>query len=297
MRITLDFNRSYWFVRIVDAGNITRAAELLNEPKAKLSRNLALLEQELGVQLVYRTTRQFKLTEAGLSFYQKAKSHIEGILEAANELGEEKSEISGLIKITAPDDIGIFVTTKIISEFSSIYPKISFELIYSNDVLDLVKLGVDLAIRIGNLKDSTLIQKRVGHVKFILVASPKYLNKNQGITTPEELSHHQTVGFSSKNNTWELISKNKKKSIKLKHRYIANNLIAIRDLALSGHGIAFVPAFLCEGYISNGDLIHVLKSWGDEGSPVQIAIPHQKNISKKMRTFMDFMAKKLSENF
>lgn len=296
MRITLDFNRSYWFVKIVDAGNISKAAELLNEPKAKLSRNLALLEQELGVQLVYRTTRQFKLTEAGLSFYQKSKSHIEGILEAANELAEEKAEISGLIKITAPDDIGMYITTRIISEFSSIYPKISFELIYSNDVLDLVKLGVDLAIRIGSLKDSTLIQKRVGHVRFILVASPKYLEKHKAITSTEELSHHQTIGFSSISNTWELVSKNKTKSIKLKHRYISNNLIAIRDLALSGHGIAFVPAFLCEAYISNGDLIHVLKSWGDEGSPVQIAIPHQKNLSKKMRTFMDFMARKLSES-
>lgn len=293
----IDFNRSFWFIKIVDAGNITRAAELLNEPKAKLSRHLALLEQELGIQLVYRTTRQFKLTEAGLGFYQKTKAHIEGILEAAQQLGEEKAEISGLIKVTAPDDIGMFVVTKIISEFSSIYPKTSFELIYSNDVLDLVKLGVDLAIRIGNLKDSTLIQKKVGQIRFILVASPKYLNKHQRINSPEELSNHHSIGFSSKLNTWELVSKAKRRSVKLKHRFIANNLISIRDLALAGHGIAFVPAFLCEAYLTNGELIHLLKDWGDEGTPVQIAIPHQKNISKKMRTFVDFMAKKLSENF
>ncbi|MCM2348657.1 MAG: LysR family transcriptional regulator [Bacteriovoracaceae bacterium] len=297
MKITFDFNRSYWFIRIVDSGNITRAAELLNEPKAKLSRNLSLLEEELGVQLVYRTTRQFKLTEAGLLFYQKAKTHIDGILEAANQLSEEKSEISGLIKITAPDDIGVYVITRIISEFSSIYPKVSFELIYSNEVLDLVKLGVDLAVRMGSLKDSILIQKRVGNVKFILVASPKYLDRNQPISSPEELHEHQTVGFSSKSPIWELISKNKTKTIKLKHKYVANNFIAIRDLALRGHGIAFLPAFLCDSNLANGDLIHVLKNWGDEGSPIQIAIPHQKNVSKKIKTFRDFLSKKLAENF
>lgn len=297
MKMTFDFNRSYWFVRIVDAGNITRAAELLNEPKAKLSRNLALLEQELGIQLVYRTTRQFKLTEAGLLFYQKAKSHIEGMLEAANQLGEEKSEISGLIKITAPDDIGLFVITKIISEFTTLHPKVSFELVYSNEVLDLVKLGVDLAVRMGSMKDSTLIQKKVGNVNFILVASPKYLAKNQSPSTPDELDQHQTIGFSSKSNAWELVSKNKMKKIKLKHKFIANNFIAIKDLALEGHGIAFVPAFLCGSDLASGELVHVLRHWGDEGSAIQIAIPHQKNISKKLRGFMDFLSKKLSENF
>ena len=297
MKIAFDFNRSYWFVKIVDAGNITRAAELLNEPKAKLSRNLALLEQELGVQLVYRTTRQFKLTDAGLTFYQKAKNHVDGILEAANQLNEEKFEISGSIKITAPDDVGVFVITKIISEFSSLYPKVSFDLIYSNEVLDLVKLGVDVAVRMGSLKDSTLIQKRAGNVKFILVASPKYLDRSSAISAPDDLYHHQTVGFSSKTNTWDLISKSKTKTIKLKHKYVANNFFAIRDLAVNNHGIAFLPAFLCESLISSGELVHVLRHWGDEGSPIQIAIPHQKNISKKLRVFMDVLYKKLSENF
>lgn len=295
--MTFDINRSYWFVRIVDAGNITRAAELLNEPKAKLSRNLALLEQELGVQLVYRTTRQFKLTEAGLAFYQKAKVNIDGILEAANELGTASSEISGLIKITAPDDVGVYVVTEIISEFSTMYPRVTFELIYSKEVLDLVKLGVDVAVRMGNLKDSTLIQKRAGNVRFILIASPKYLQKNSPLSDPEDLTHHQTIGFTTRQSAWKLISKNKSKKVQLQHKYVANNFIAIRDLTLSGLGIAFVPRFLCESYLASGELIQVLKHWGDEGAPIQIAIPHQKNISKKLRTFMDFAAKKLSQKF
>lgn len=297
MNINFDLNRAYWFVKIVDAGNITRAALHLNEPKAKLSRNLALLERELGVQLIYRTTRQFKLTDTGLHFYQTAKEHIEGIIGAAGTLKEEGSDLSGTLKITASDDIGIFVVTKIVNEFSSIYPQVSFDLIYTNELLDLVKMGVDIAVRVGHLKDSSLIQKRAGHVKFILATSSRYLNKHKTLTSPDELPQHQTIGFSSRSNMWDLHSKNKTKKIKLNHKFVSNNFIAIRDLVLDGHGIAFLPKFLCEPYLASGEMIHILKQWGDDGSPIQLAVPHQKNISKRARTFMDFASKKLAERF
>lgn len=295
---SMDLNRAYWFIRIVEAGNISKAAELLNEPKTKLSRNLALLEEELGVQLVYRTTRQFKLTEAGLLFFQKAKNHMEGLLEAASSIKDEGEEISGLLKVTAPDDIGVYVLTDIVNEFGRIHPQVKFELLYTNQVLDLVKLSVDVAIRIGHLKDSTLIQRKAGNIDFILASSPRYLDRHKAILNPEELKHHQTIGFSSQEiNTWRLISKNKKCNLKLKHKYVANNFTAIRDLIISGHGIAYLPRFLCESYLASGELVHILKPWGDEGSPIQIAVPHQKNKSRKLRAFIDFATKRFSEQF
>jgi LysR family transcriptional regulator for bpeEF and oprC len=294
---SVDLNRAYWFVKIIDAGNISRAAEIYQEPKAKLSRALALLEAELGIQLVYRTTRQFKLTDSGLVFYRSCKEHIEGMLTAVADLKKEGQEISGHLKITAPDDIGVYVLNKIIDEFSALYPKVTFEMIYTNQILDLVKLGVDVAIRIGQMKDSTLIQKRVGMVSSILVASPRYLSKNPRVSTPDDLIHHHTIGFSSRAGAWDLISRNKKKKVNLKHKAIANNYIAIKDLTLQGHGIAYIPRFLCGPHLSNGELVQVLKNWTDEGSPIQIAVPHQKNISRKSRLFMDFASKRLSQYF
>lgn len=118
MNPNVDMNRIYYFIRIVDAGNLTKASEALNEPKAKLSRNLALLEEELELQLVYRTTRQFKLTAAGKQLYDHAKTNIEGVLNSISNLKNQDEEFSGRLKITAPEDIGLYVLTKVVDEFS-----------------------------------------------------------------------------------------------------------------------------------------------------------------------------------
>lgn len=298
MKANIDLNRTYLFIKIIEAGNISRAATLLNEPKAKLSRNLALLEEELGVQLVYRTTRQFKLTEAGMTYYQNSKEHMDALIQASTSLRENEEEVSGLLRITAPDDIGVHVVTKIINEFSAIYPKVTFELIYTNDVLDLVKLGVDVAFRVGNLKDSTLIQKKMANIEFFLASSPKYLHRYSSLTDLEQLSEHQTIGFLPSHPVgWKLSSRTKKKTLKLKHKMTANNFLVIRDLVRDGHGIGYLPKFLCQSQLASGEIVQILKQWGDEGSPLQIAVPHQKKISRKVRTFMDFAAKKCNDYF
>lgn len=294
----MDLNRAYLFIKIVEAGNITRAAELLNEPKAKLSRNLALLEEELGIQLVYRTTRQFKLTEPGRNFYQSTKSHLDAVMFASSELKEIDEQVSGHLKITAPDDIGIHVVTRIVNEFSSIYPNVTFELIYTNQILDLVKLGVDIAFRVGNLKDSSLIQKKVANIEFFLASSPKYLGRHKALTDIDELYEHETIGFTTTSpSLWKLTSKNKNKSLRLAHKISSNNFLVIRDLIKEGKGIGYLPKFLCLSQVSSGEIVHIMKSWGNEGSPLQIVVPHQKNIPGKVRAFIDFASKKCSEYF
>ena len=298
MRQNIDLNKTYFFIKIVEAGNISRAAELLNEPKAKLSRNLALLEEELGVQLVYRTTRQFKLTEAGMSFYQNSKDHMDALIQASSNLRDNEEQVSGLLRVTAPDDIGVHVVTKIINEFSTIYPQVTFELIYTNEMLDLVKLGVDVAFRVGHLKDSSIIQKKMANIEFFLASSPKYLHRNESLTDVEQLSQHETIGFlPSSASGWKISSRNKKKTLKLKHKITANNFLVIRDLIKDGHGVGYLPKFLCHSQLASGEIVQILKQWGDEGSPLHIAVPHQKKISSKVRAFMDFASKKCLEYF
>lgn len=298
MRQNIDLNRTYLFIKIIEAGNLTKAALILNEPKAKLSRNLALLEQELGVQLVYRTTRQFKLTEAGMDYYQNSKEHMDALMQASLNLRDNEEQVSGLLRITAPDDIGVHVVTKIVNEFSTIYPKVMFELIYTNEMLDLVKLGVDVAFRVGHLKDSTLIQKKTANIEFFLASSPKYLDRRNSLTDIEQLNQCQTIGFASSSpDHWKLTSKAKKKTLKLKHKITANNFMVIRDLVRDGQGIGFLPKFICQSQLASGEIVQILKQWGDEGSPLQIAVPHQKKISRKVRTFMDFAAKRCLEYF
>lgn len=291
----IDINRIYYFVKIVEAGNITRASESLNLAKTKLSRELSLLEEELGVQLVYRTTRQFKLTDAGLSFYKKVKENIEGLTQSVSILKNQDDSFTGKLTVTAPDDLGVYLVTKIIDEFSKLHPKLEFEIIYSNEILDIVKNGIDVAIRIGHLRDSTLIQKRAGNIEFILVTSPQYLRGVNPISDIEALKNYQTIGFL--NRDWTLFNKTRKEKIKLKHTKNFNNFFAIRDLVIAGHGISYLPRFICEEFLKTGEMVHILKQWGDYGPPIQVAIPQQKNIPKKVRAFMDFSTKKIGDFF
>lgn len=299
MKQSVDLNRVSLFVKLVEAGNITKAARHLDQPKAKLSRNLALLESELGIQLVYRTTRQFRLTDAGQLFYDSAKRQLEEIQSAIIAITEEDAEAKGHLRITAPEDLGILVVTDIIDKFSRLYPKIKFDLIYTNEMLDMVKLGIDIAIRIGNPKDSTLIAKRSGSVDFILTTSPIYLEKNKLSPDVQSLPTHQIVGFSGSSGViqWKLRSQSQSRTLKIEPKITANNLFAVRDLIVKGHGIAILPEFVCEAHLASGTLVHIYKPWRNEGFPIQVTMPHQKNISKKVRLFFDFAIKELNHRF
>lgn len=294
----IDLNRIRDFLQIVELGNITRAAEALGERKAKLSRNLGLLEQELGVQLVYRTTRQFRLTGPGLSFYQQMKQHFTNLDMTISGLTHVEERMEGTIRLTAPEDLGHQIVTPVVSEFLKLYPQLHFELVYSNQFLDLVNLGIDVAFRIGKLKDSSLLQKKVGKVDFIMVAAKSYLANHSDLTTPDELHKHQCIVFSpspSEKFFWKMQSGNAKKQIRIKPYISANNFLTVRNLAHAGTGIAYLPRFLANEFLATGELQHILRSWSGEGTPVQITMPSQKNMSYRVRKFVDFSTKRLAE--
>lgn len=295
MNLRVDINRIYYFIRIVDAGNITKAAQLLNEPKARLSRNLALLEQELGVQLVYRTTRQFRLTDDGRQFYQQAREHLLSLLHSVNSVQHKDQQLSGLLKVTAPDDMGLYVITTIVDEFARLHPQLQFELVYTNELLDMVKHGIDVAVRIGHLKDSSVIQKKAGHVEMILVAAPRYLQKAPALSDISQLTQLKTIGFCGRE--WQLYAKTQQTKVKPEHHFSANNFIVVRDLAVKGHGVACLPRFICEAQLLSGELEHVFPQWGEHGLPVQVLIPQQKNIAGKTRAFFDYLAQRLKDTF
>lgn len=292
----IDLNKIIDFVRVVDLGNFTKAAEALNERKAKLSRNLAILEKELGVQLVYRTTRQFKLTDIGQQFYLESKKNLENLESSVLKVQNKDEAIHGKIKLTAPDDLGRLVITPLIHEFCLQHPKIDFEIHYTNQVLDIVRLGIDVAFRVGKMKDSSLLHKKAGHIDLILVASPKYLEKMKAPLAIEELHNHPIIGLvGSEKFQWELTSKIGTKTMVFKPHIRTNSYVTVMEFAMLGQGIAFIPRFVASEAIKNEELIHLLKTWGSEGGPVQVTLPSQKNIPKNIRAFFDFSVKKLNE--
>lgn len=295
----IDLNRIYQFIRIVEAGNISRAAGVLGVPKSMVSRNLALLEREIGQQLVYRTTRQFHLTETGRQLFEVAKPNLSQIEDSLEQLQYSKEEVAGSIRITAPDDIGIHVLTEIFDEFKKTYPKVNFEIYYSTEILDLVAEGIDVAIRIGNLKDSSLRKRQVGFVEIILVASADFLKAQNRSVTLENILELPTVSFGRKSRTqqWHLQSKEEKISLRIQPTMMANNYMAVCDLVMRGHGVGFLPKFLCEPHLKSGALVQILKPWSNAESPIQLLLPGQKETPKRIRVFSDFCIQKLSKIF
>ncbi len=292
---SIDLNRITDFIKIVELGNITRAAEALGERKAKLSRNLALLEKDLGVQLVHRTTRQFKLTEAGAQFYQDSKLNLHQIENSIQQIQKNDEQIEGKIRVTAPEDFGNFIITPLVSEFKKIHSNVNFDLNYTNEVLDLVKQEIDVAFRIGALSDSSLKHKKLARLENMIVASKEYLEKFPTPSIPEDLTHHQVIAFDDDSPTnFKLMNKSMHKKIKINPSFIANNFPAILNLTLYGNGISLLPVFLAEQYIKTGELIHILKEWTSTSSVVQIVIPNQMKTPNRIRKFFDYASNHLA---
>lgn len=294
-----NLNRIDTFLKIVEAGSISKAAKVLQVPKSKLSRNLALLESDLGVQLIYRTTRQFQLTASGRKFYRRAKLAMDEVLGALLEAASSSGSLSGTIRLTAPEDLGTYVITGIIDQFKIQYPDVKFNLLFTNQVLDLVKDRIDIAVRIGRLKDSSMISRTSGGIDFIFVTSRKYLDEIAESISIEDLTSLKTVAFVSGNQTaqWNATSARERRTIKVKPHMTFDHFVALREMVVLGHGIGFMPRYLCERDLAEGRLVHILKSWGSDTQPIQVLVPHQKEMPPLIRTFSDFLNRHLSTAF
>lgn len=295
----INLNRIEAFLHIVNAGSISKAAEILNVPKSKLSRHLSLLEEELGAQLIYRTTRQFQLTSAGAKFFQRSKAALDEVRVACSEVSTQSGNLKGTVRITAPDDLGTYILTRIVDQFKVLHPNVNFDLLFTNQVLDLVAQRVDIAIRIGRLKDSSMISRSAGTLESILVASPKFLQELEKVPSLYELSNVKTISFVSGKRTtqWTLVSSKEKNVVKVNPSITLDHFVGVREMVILGHGIGFIPRFLCESALAKGELIHILKGWSSERDPVQVLVPHQKEVHPLIRAFSDFVTKGLSEHF
>lgn len=289
-------NQIRTFVRLVQAGSFTKAAELLRQPKSRVSRRLSALEKELGVQLIYRTTRQFQLTEMGRVYYERAQGLIEGLESLSTEVSEATAEVSGLIKITASDDMGVKQLPLILDEFSKQYPQVRFELLLTQAYVDLVKESVDVAVRIGILKDSSLRVRKVGIVKNIFVATPGFLERYRQWEDLSQFSSLPFVGLTVMPKL-EVFRGAEGKKMTLKPNLVctANNPAMLVEMALLGKGVAFVPEFLCVDHLRSGRLVHIYKSLRGNEVPVSIVTPEQKEVSLKVKKFSEFAAKRLKE--
>lgn len=292
----LDLNHVRAFVRLVQLGSFTKAAAFLKQPKSRLSRHLASLEEALGVQLVHRTTRQFQLTEMGRLYFEKCKTFIEGIESVTAEMSEANSEVSGVLKVTAADDMGILRLPEIFDEFSRLYPRVQFEVVLSQAYVDLVRENVDVALRVGQLKDSSLKARKVGAVRNIFVASPSFVERHRPPDHVEVITQLPFVALSPGKKV-EIYRTSDKQALSLKTNptFHSNNPMMLVRMALLGRGIAFVPEFLCDQAIREGRLVHLFKSWRGHEVPISLLSVDQKEVPLRVKKFLEFAGQKLKE--
>lgn len=280
----MDFNEIAVFVRVVKAGGFSRAARELGMPNSTVSAKVSALEKRLGVTLLTRTTRKLSLTEPGEAYFRRCVQGLAEIELAENALAECQAEPSGTLRVTAPVELGSAVLPLIAEEFRRQYPKVGLEFLLGDRMVDLVAENVDLAIRAGDLKDSSLIAKKLGTVSFGLFASADYLKKHGRPAHPRELREHTCLQFSPlEGGAWELHGPKGKVRATITTPLLANDLNFLKALAIAGSGIALLPTFLCT---SEDGLKRVLPDWRSDTRPVHFVYPAQKFVPAKLSAFV-----------
>ena len=286
------------FVRVVEAGSITKAAEQLNIAKSAVSRRLKELETRLGSQLISRTTRQSNLTQAGEQYYQK----VHHILSEVDALNEETSgtptRIEGTLKMTAPLSFGLMHLNDVIDEYANQHPELKFELDFSDRHTDLIEEGFELAIRIRELQDSSYQAKRLALIRYALCASPEYLERMGTPKTFDDLSEHEFLQYGmSKSSAIELIDEQgKKHQVAVNGKIKANNGDFLREMAVKGHGIAFLPTFITYKALISGELVPILQQYQLPTLNAYAVYPKNRFLSQRCRYLIDFIAERFGDN-
>jgi DNA-binding transcriptional LysR family regulator len=294
----MDLNRVSAFVRVVHDGSFTAAAQTLGLPKSSISRSVAQLEQDLGIRLLHRTTRQLHLTDAGAAFYERVSRALGDIDEATLAASDTQEELSGVVRVTAPVDIGVGALPGIIARFVRKHPKIRVELSLTGRVVDLVGEGFDLAVRAGPLRDSSLVARRVGELQSVAYASPKYIERHGEPRDLHELAEHACVLFRSTSGkaTWQLTRNDgTSASVDVTGRVASDDLSFVRKAVLAGAGIGMLPSFLCVRAEESGRIVRVLTDWALNGAVLHIAYPSARFVPQRVVVLREHLLRYLGK--
>lgn len=277
------------FVKVVQYNSFSKAAIALKMPKSTVSKSISRLEKETGTKLLVRSTRSLTLTVAGRTFYEASFGPIHQLEDAQKELYGKDNLLTGLIRITAPEDLGSFIIAPAIAKLSSRHPQLRFELQYTDTIIDLVKEGFDLAIRVGRVRDSGLKLKRAGEVILIAVASPDYLKGKEKIKAPKDLTQHHCLTLSLQQTAvrWTLKSTAKTIHVPIQSNILCNQMSSLLRMALANGGIALVPSYICQESLDKGKLVRVLPEWSSPGWPVSMISPLAPSSSARLKAAVD----------
>jgi DNA-binding transcriptional LysR family regulator len=278
------------FVRVVDAGSIAGAARQLGVPKSTVSRRISRLEDRLGVRLLQRTTRSMRATAEGLGLYQRASGPLADLENATSAVADAGDTPRGLLRITAPVDFGRLFAP-IVAEFMQKYPEVSVDVDLTGRKVDLVAEGFDLAVRGGNLEDSSLIARKLAVVELQLFASPAYLAEHGTPKKVADLVEHECILFrpTSESQQWSFAGGKKAEAVQVSGRLRSSEFAFIRTACVAGAGIARMPSHLGTMDVRDGRLLRVLpKRYCNRGG-LSLMYPSARHLPAKARAFRDHL--------
>jgi DNA-binding transcriptional LysR family regulator len=280
------------FVRIVEAGSITRAAEQMDTVKSAVSKRLTDLEKRLGVSLLKRTTRKQTLTDAGQDYYQHCVRILDDIAEVETSLSDDQSALAGRIRMAAPISFGLMHLSPALRAFNQTNPDIQFDIEFNDRQQDLIAEGIDLAIRVSNLTDSSLIARKLTTTRLLICGSPDYFARNGLPQKSEDLLYgHVKLQYSNVSHNWPLRGhQGEALSVNLPTVLTANNGQFLHDAALEGKGLILSPDFICADAIREGTLLPVLT---DQLLQKEIGVyavyPQTRYLSRRVRLLIEFL--------
>ncbi len=295
---TMDLNRVSAFVRVVQDGGFTKAAQSLGVPKSSVSRSVAQLEQDLGVRLLQRTTRQVHLTDAGSAFYDRVARALGDIDEATLAASDMHAQLRGTVRITAPPDFGVSVLAPLLARFVRKNPAIHVDVVLTGRVVDLVAEGFDLAVRAGVLRDSSLVARRIGTLGSALYASPKYVARRGQPNDVAELASFDGVLFRAQNGktTVRLVRDGESRDVEMQGPLAGDDFGFVRKAVLAGVGIGVLPEFLCARDEERGKLVRILPEWRFEGSgALHVVYPSARFVPQRVVALREHLVKRLAD--
>jgi DNA-binding transcriptional LysR family regulator len=284
------------FVAVAEANGLARAGARLRISPPAVTRAVASLEKRLGARLFNRTTRSLSLTEAGTRFLASTRRLLAELADAERDALGESAEPAGQLTVTASVSFGRMTLAPIVRSFLRQRPRVTASLLLLDRVVNLVEEGVDVALRIAQLPDSSLVARRVGEVRRVLVASPRYLAKQGRPVAPAELERHQLIAFTGLMPTreWRFGTGRSAVHVSVDPRLEINDASAAIAAAEAGEGISIALSYMVARAVASGRLVTLLDGFMPVAVPVQLVYPHARLVAPKLRAFLDFAAPRLS---
>ncbi|GLO09326.1 LysR family transcriptional regulator [Pseudomonas putida] len=282
------------FAQVMEAGSFTAAADRLGMSKQSVSRRLMQLEERLGVRLLNRSTRRLDATPLGQHYYQSALRLLGEVQQVEHDISGQAQALRGTLRLSAPLSFAMSHLGCLLTEFLQLHPQVDVEVDLSDRAVDLIGEGYDLALRIGALEDSSLIARRIASVERVYCASPAYLQARGVPLKPEDLAGHDCLPYGhSRQVQWQFRQGGKAQAIQVTGRMRANNGELLRDAAIAGMGVTYLPTFIVGQALADGRLVNVLEEWTPPALQLSAVYPQHRQVARPVQGFVSFLRERL----